>query len=90
MVIVVSWQSVINDLFQNNDKVVNEVFVVLWLGFDFFQEVVEGASHYTWILIAKCLFHFLIDKFNWNRFIEFIQDHHTLLSYHFMLVVQQS
>jgi hypothetical protein len=65
MIIKVSWESMINYLFQNNDKMINQIFISKRVSFDLYLKVIKGASHDTRIFIAKGLFHFLIHLLNW-------------------------
>jgi len=42
-----------NYLLQNDNKVVDQVFVAGWTLLDLLLEVIESTSHDTWIFVAE-------------------------------------
>ena len=47
MIVIVSWESVINDLLKNDNKMINQIFVCRRINFGLCLKVVQGASHDT-------------------------------------------
>ena len=88
MIVIISWQSMINNLFQNYNKVINKVLVLLRILFYFIFKEVQSTSHYTWIFVTKSFLHFICNAINSLNFVEFYQDHNSLLTNHFVTVVE--
>ena len=87
MVIVVSGQSVVNNLFKNNHEMVDQIFVSPRIDFGLNLEVIESTGHHTRVLVAKCFFHLLIHLINWLDLVEFQKNHHSFFPNHLMLVI---
>lgn len=90
MVIKFSWKPVVDDLFENDDEMVHQIFVFKWFFSHCVLKIVKSTSHDTWFFITKSLLHFDIHLINWRNHVKFNKDHDGLLPDDFMIVIQQS
>jgi hypothetical protein len=72
VVVIIFWQTVLNYLFENDYKGVNEILEVLGSNFDLIAEVIKTCLHDRRILVAKSFLHFDVHLFN-GRGVESIE-----------------
>lgn len=90
MIIIVSWKSMINNLFQNNNEMICKVFIPRRILFDLIQEIVKGTCHHTWIFVTKCFFHLGINGLNRLNLVKLYQNHDCLFPDHLVLMFKKS
>jgi hypothetical protein len=89
MIVIVSWESMINDLLKNDNKMINQIFVCRRINFGLCLKVVQGASHDTGVFITESFLHFLIHLLNRNNLMELEKDHNSFFPNHLMLMIQE-
>ena len=89
MIIELSGKPVINNLFENNNEVINQIFVCRRINFGLCLKVVQGASHDTGVFITESFLHFLIHLLNRNNLMELEKDHNSFFPNHLMLMIQE-
>ena len=65
MIIKVSWETMINNLLENQNEVINQVLVVCWILLNLNLKVVKGTRHDTNIFITECFFHLQVHLLHW-------------------------
>lgn len=89
MIIIVPRQSVVDDLLQDDHKMVDEVLISWCVLLYLLLEVIQSTCHYTWVLITEGFLHLQIHLLDWHNVVELYENHDCFFPNHFMLVLQQ-
>lgn len=89
MIIELSGKPVVNDLFQNNNEMIDQIHVSDGVLLDLVLKVVESTCHDTRLLITERFLHFGVHFFDGVYLVKLDKHHNCLLPNHFMLVVKQ-
>ena len=90
MIVIILRQSMLSDLFEDDDERINQVFEIARSLLNLIEVVVETGGHHRWVPIAKCTLHVHVKLVNGCHFVEANQDHDGLFADHFLLVLHES